>query len=211
MISVTQVNRGKPEPLDMGNRVATTGIFKQPVEGPVAVGEEGLESDAIMDRKHHGGPDQAVYLYRTEDYEFWSRQLRRDIEPGTFGENLTVNGLSGPGLMVGDRLVLPNLELQVSAPRIPCNVLAARMGDKKFAKMFVQAERPGIYCRVLRTGTVTAGDTLELIPFEEDSISTIEFFRDFHRKMSMEEMKRYLALPIDIRSRTYLEGEVAKG
>ena len=112
--------------------------------------------------------------------------------------------------MVGDILRFPDVEMQVTAPRIPCNTLATRMGDKMFAKAFVKAERPGIYLRVLKAGQLKAGETGELIPFDQDSISTVVFFKDFHRKLSVEEMQRYLELPIDIRSRTFLEEEIAK-
>jgi len=209
-MKVAAVNIGRPRPLEVGGRQSQTGIFKEPVEGAVEVNELGLAGDAVIDGRHHGGPDQAVYLYRLEDYEFWGRQLRKEIAPGTFGDNLTVSGLSSPALMVGDVLRFPDLELQVTAPRIPCNTLAARMGDKKFPKAFVKAARPGIYFRVLKSGTIRAGQTVELIPFAEDSISTVRFFNDFQRTLTSDEMQRYLQLPIDIRSRTYLEGELNK-
>jgi len=85
------------------------------------------------------------------------------------------------------------------------------MGDPKFAKAFMKAGRPGIYCRVLKTGAVSVDDELELIPFRGESISTVEFFFDFHSKLSNDRIEQYLALPIDIRSRTDLEERLGKG
>ncbi len=211
MITVLSVNlAAKTDAMIVGKDTVATGINKRPVADAVNVGELGLEGDTICNTRHHGGPDQAVYLYRKEDYEYWSHKLGRDVPYTTFGENLTIDGLSSPGLMVGDRLRFPDLELEVTAPRIPCATLAAKMGDKLFAKQFVKAGRSGFYCRVLRQGTVAAGQQAELLPYEHDSISTVTFFNDFHRKLSVDTMKRYLDLPIDARSRVYLQGEVDK-
>ncbi len=208
MIRVTSVNIGKEETLKGPNRIFVTGINKKPIAEAIAVEELGVQNDAVCDAKYHGGPDQAVYLYRQEDYAWWSNELGRDIGGGTFGDNLTVEGLDGPALMVGDRLRFPDLELEVTAPRIPCGTLAAKMGDPKFVRAFVQAERPGIYFRVIQTGTVTAGDEVELVPYGQDSISTVTFFRDIQRKLTEDEIQRYLELPIYILSRTELEKQL---
>jgi MOSC domain-containing protein YiiM len=210
MIEVISVNIGQRESLVDGDRRYETGINKKPRVESVAVGETGLQGDAVCNTRHHGGPDQAVYLYRIEDYDWWSSELGREVAAGTFGENLTVEGLNDPALMVGDRLRFPDLELEVTAPRIPCSTLATTMGDSKFAKAFMQAGRPGIYFRVTRAGTVTSGDEIELIPNKNKSISTVTFFHDFHRKLSHEEIQHYLELPIDIRSRTDLEKRLKK-
>ncbi len=210
MIKVTSVNIGQRETINDGDRSYETGINKKPVTVPVLVAKSGLQDDAVCDTRHHGGPDQAVYLYRKEDYAWWSNELGREVGAGTFGENLTVEGLSDPALMVGDRLRFPDLELEVTAPRIPCSTLATVMGDSRFARAYMQAGRPGIYFRVIKTGSVTRGDEAELIPTGEDSISTVMFFHDFHRKLSREEIGRYLKLPIDIRSRTDLEKRLEK-
>lgn len=210
MIRVTSVNIGRRQTIKDGNRSYETGINKKPAAGSIVVIESGLEDDAVCDTRHHGGADQAVYLYRHEDYLWWSNELGREIGAGTFGENLTVEGLKEPALMIGDRLHFPNLELEVTAPRIPCSTLATTMGDTKFVKAYLQAGRPGIYFRVVKAGTVKSGDEIELIPTNEKSISTVTFFHDFHRKLNREEIERYLDLPIDIRSRTDLEERLKK-
>jgi MOSC domain-containing protein YiiM len=211
MIKVTSVNTGVIETITVSGRNFETGINKKPSAGSVAVGELGLEDDAVCDVRFHGGPDQAVYLYRQEDYDWWSGELGRNISAGRFGENLTVEGLQTPALMVGDLLRFPDLELQVTAPRIPCSTLATTMGDKKFARTFMKAGRPGIYFRVLRTGSISVDDEIELVPYTGESISTVEFFHEYHNKISDERIKQYLELPIDIRSRTDLEERLSRG
>ena len=209
MITVTSVNIAKEESLESPDRTFITGINKKPVDG-ITVEELGVRNDAVCDVRHHGGPDQAVYLYRQEDYAWWSEELGHVIEPGTFGENLTVSGLESPALMVGDRLKFPDLELEVTAPRIPCSTLAAKMGNPKFLNAYIQAERPGIYFRVIKTGTVSTGDEVELIAYYKNSISTVTFFRDIQRKLTADEIRQYLEIPIDIRSRTDLEHRLNK-
>ena len=211
MIRVTSVNTGTAEAITVAGRSFETGINKKPLAGSIRVGRLGLEKDVVCDNRFHGGPDQAVYLYRQEDYDWWSGELGRDIGAGKFGENLTVEGLQEPGLMVGDVLRFPNLELQVTAPRIPCSTFATIMGDNKFAKAFMKAGRPGIYFRVLKTGTVAVNDEIELVPFRAQSISTVEFFHEYHSKLSSVRIQQYLDLPIDIRSRTDLEERLVKG
>ncbi|MCA9790695.1 MAG: MOSC domain-containing protein [Candidatus Eremiobacteraeota bacterium] len=150
------VNVGKARPME-GRRQSKTGIFKTAVEGAVAVGLLGLEGDVQVNKKHHGGPDQAIYLYAADDYAWWSKQLARELEPGTFGENLTLDSFGPEPLATGDRLRLGEVLLELTAPRVPCATLAARMGDPGFVKRFRQARRPGAYARVLEPGQLEAG------------------------------------------------------
>ena len=107
-----------------------TAIDKQPQAGPVAVTVDGLAGDGVGNKRHHGGPDQAVYAYGTPDYAWWEAELGRPLAPGTFGENLTIEGLESAELAIGDRLVAAGVTLEVTSPRIPCATLAARMDDR---------------------------------------------------------------------------------
>ena len=211
-MQVVSINVGVKTPIKVGNREAQTGIFKKPVDHKVEVKRLGITGDEILDKKHHGGPDQAVYLYRTEDYDFWSEKLGRELPPGMFGENLTVSGLPSPALMIGHRLKTDKLEFEVAAPRIPCNVFAARMGDPGFLKTFMQEARPGFYVRVIKEGTLEVGETFEVLSPEFDSLSTVQMFRDMKSKLDAETLDRYLDLPIDQRTRAdFLERRAKLG
>ena len=152
-----------------------TGILKRPVEGRVAVGLLGLVGDEVGNPKHHGGPDQAVYLYGADDYAWWSAGLGRGLEPGTFGENLTLPGLGEARL--GDRYRVGTALLEVTAPRVPCSTLAGRMGEAGFVKRFAEAGRPGAYARVLEPGEVAAGDEARLIPAPPEHPTILEVLR----------------------------------
>ncbi len=209
-MQIARVNVGRTRQLEGPHFKGKTGIFKEGVAGPVEVGELGLTSDDIIHSKHHGGPDQAVYLYRQEDYDWWSETLEHRIDAGTFGENLTLTGLPAADIAVGTRLKFPNLMLEVSAPRIPCNILAQRMGEAKFVKQFIQAERPGIYCRVITTGSACAGDSFSLDESQASKVTIVEMFRAESRKLSKAELERFLAAPIDIRTRTKWQEKLSK-
>jgi len=205
MIKVCSVNIGRKRSFDMGNRVSETGIFKLRQSEAVKVSTLGLIGDTICDVRYHGGPDQAVYIYRQEDYLWWENELGKALEPGIFGENLTIEGIEGAGLYVGDRLQFGELVLEITAPRIPCGLFARRMEDPGFVKKFLQAGRPGFYCRVISEGQIVEGNTGTLIPTTLNSISTVEFSNDVSQKLSVEKIQRYLDLPIDMRSREGFE------
>jgi MOSC domain-containing protein YiiM len=200
-VHVVSINIGHREQLDHRSFRGVTGIFKRPVEEPVTIGPLGLAADAVVNRKHHGGPDQAVYLYRQEDYDWWTTELGRPVEPGAFGDNLTVAGLPEPNAIIGSRIDFGSVELEITAPRIPCNTLAARMGDPGFVKRFVAAERPGLYCRVIRPGTLATGAPFSLLPYAGDPVSTLEIFRARYRRLGSAELRRFLAAPLDERTR----------
>ncbi len=184
-----------------------TGINKHPLRGGVLVDAEGLVGDAICNRKHHGGVDQAVYLEGSLTLDWWSKQLGHPLEPGTFGENLVVSGLDNRDVAVGDRFVASDIELEVTAARIPCATFAARMGDPQFVKRYTEAARPGVYCRVIRGGTVTAGERIELRSFSGARVMLPEMMATFGRRLSTEERARYLAAPIHYKLRRALEEE----
>jgi MOSC domain-containing protein YiiM len=200
---VTSVNIGQARLIRNAKVSGLTGIYKLPADEPVRVGAEGLSGDTICDTANHGGPDQAVYVFGTPDYDWWSAELGRELAPGTFGENLNVSELESARLSVGDRLhVGGEVTLEVTAPRIPCVTLAARMGDPTFVKRFRYAERPGLYCRVIRAGQVRAGDPVRVEPYAGLTILAIEMFRAFYAgPLDEATLRRHLAAPIAIRDR----------
>ena len=182
-----------------------TGINKHPIGGGVLVDAEGLLGDAICNRKHHGGVDQAVYVEGSLTLNWWSAELGRAIEPGTFGENLVIDGLDNTMVAVGDRFIAGNLVLEVTSARIPCATFAARMGDPLFVKRYTRAGRPGIYCRVIAPVTVKAGERVEWQPFEGARVTMPEMMATFCKRLSSEDRARYLAAPIHYKLRDSLE------
>jgi MOSC domain-containing protein YiiM len=160
---VVSVNVGRPAPLHTGRRVVESAIGKSPVTGPVAARGVNLEGDEQADRRVHGGPDQAVYAYASEDSAFWGDVLGRELPPGTFGENLTLAGLDVSGARIGERWRIGSVELRVAGPRIPCFKLEARIGATGFQKQFLHAGRPGAYLAIVEEGVLEAGDAVEIV------------------------------------------------
>lgn len=210
-MQITSINVGEERPIQNAKSSGKSGIFKVPVEGPVRVTYGGLAGDRISDTENHGGVDQAVYVYGAPDYRRWSEELERELSPGTLGENLTVSGLESAEASIGDRLRVGSVVLEVTAPRIPCVTLAARMGDPSFVKRFREAERPGLYCRVIQEGEVQNGDAVSYEPYQGATVGVIEAFRDFFEPDPSEETIRWhLAAPIAVRARAEKEKQLEK-
>lgn len=207
-MQLLSINIGAARAVDPSRPHELTGIYKEPVTGPVQVTRGGLPGDAIISARHHGGPDQALYVYGGADYDWWAAELGREIAPGTFGENLTISGLASASLAIGDRLHIGDLQnaggviLEVTAPRIPCDTFARRMGDPVFIARFRIAERPGAYCRVIREGTIRAGDPVALEAYAGDRVTTAEVFGDYYEAdHPLPEIYRFLAAPLAERVR----------
>ena len=202
---IESINIGRAETIAAGDGSMETGIIKNPITGPVRVAADGLPGDAIVDTEHHGGVDQAVYAYSSDDYAWWSEQTGGEYFPGLFGENLTIRGLP-TDMLVGDRLLIGEVVLEVTAPRIPCDTLAARMQDRGFGLSFRKAERPGIYFRVLNEGEVSAGDAVTCVETTEHNVTILDLFRYKYRlSHDPDELRRCLAAPIAERMRADIE------
>ena len=211
MMQLISVNLGTVRAMPTTvKRHGTTGIFKQPVSDPVHIETLGLADDAICDVESHGGVDQAVYVYGSADYDWWAAELGCALEPGTFGENLTISELVSGDLRIGDRLRVGEVLLEVTSPRIPCATFAYRMDDPQWVKKFRHAERPGVYCRVIETGAVQAGDPVTLEPYQGETILALEMFRSFYDKSlrDADYLRRAIAAPTHYKDRAQLVQEL---
>lgn len=163
---VLSVNVGRLEPTAYSD-TGVTGIDKRPV-GRAEVrapgtgrGVSGLVADRIGDARHHGGDDQAVYVYAREDLDAWQDALGRPLANGAFGENLTTAGLDVTGALIGERWrVGRDVVLEVSTVRIPCRTFAGRLGERGWVRRFTRHAVPGAYLRVVRPGVVAPGDAV---------------------------------------------------
>jgi MOSC domain-containing protein YiiM len=158
-----------------------TGIDKRPVAGPVPLRRLGVTGDTICDTANHGGIDQAIYAYASEDTEWWAAhlagELRLELGPGSLGENLTTRGVDVTGAVIGERWRIGSAVLQVAVPRIPCSTFAAFWGVDRLVRRFTEAGRPGAYLRVLTEGEVAAGDPIEVLDRPAHGLTMGETFR----------------------------------
>ena len=161
---VISVNIGAKKQLNFKGQIIETGIFKYPVNSPVFLDAEEVKTDTIVNRKYHGGVNQAVYAYATNHYEYW-KKLYPDLEwqYGMFGENLTVSNLEETEIRVGNRYRLGKAIIEVTKPREPCVKLGLRFGTQNILKQFWNTTKSGIYFKVIKTGYVSVNDTLQLV------------------------------------------------
>jgi MOSC domain-containing protein YiiM len=178
-----------------------SGIDKRPVAHPVLLDVGGVEGDTICDTANHGGPDQAVYAYSTDDLAFWARELGQEFTPGGVGENLTLDGIDCSGALVGERWRIGDPDdgplLQVRGPRIPCRVFAGFREVPDLIKRFLAAGRPGSYLAVERPGYVRAGDPVTVVerPAHDTTVADVMaiFAGDRSRLSKLVAAREYLS------------------
>jgi MOSC domain-containing protein YiiM len=155
---------GRPDAAEPFDREYTSAIWKEPVQGPVWVDVPGIHGDAQHDRKHHGGPWRAVLMYSAGHYARWHAEWgRKNVGPGGFGENLTVQGVDEATVCLADRFEVGEVLLEVTGPREPCSVLARRHGLRDLVKRVRETHRHGWYLRVVRPGWIEAGQSVHLV------------------------------------------------
>ncbi len=178
------VNVGLPRVVMNNGKPVSTGIFKEPVAGRVMLRTLNLEGDRQADLSVHGGPSKAVYVYPSEHYDYWKRELP-DIELpwGMFGENFTTAGLFESELNIGDKFRIGSATVMVTEPRMPCYKLGIKFGRSDIIKKFLASERTGFYFAVLREGEVGAGDSIA-IEASQDTLKVIDITRLYAREKS---------------------------
>jgi ferredoxin-NADP reductase/MOSC domain-containing protein YiiM len=158
---LVSVNVGMPKNVRWRDKTVYTGIWKTPVEGSVMVRRLNIDGDGQGDLGGHGGEQRAVMVYQTESYDFWKNYLSRDdLQPGYFGENFTVAGLSDNDVCIGDRYRIGGAEFEVTQPRVTCFRIGLRLDEPEMPNLLVAQHRPGFYFRVITEGRVQAGDDI---------------------------------------------------
>jgi MOSC domain-containing protein YiiM len=180
-IRIVSVNVGRPRLVIWKETQVSTGIFKDPVEGPVDVKRLNLVGDRQADLSVHGGPDKAVYGYPAEHYPYWREELpQAELPWGAFGENLTTEGLSEDTLHIGDRLRVGSALLVVTQPRIPCYKLTIRFDRDDMIKRFIASRFSGYYFAVAEEGRVAAGSPIEVLDRDPNSVTVSDINRLYY-------------------------------
>lgn len=185
--AVLTVNLGRTMAFEHAS-AGYTGIDKRPVDhpvmvaapGPKHVGGSGLAGDDVVDRRHHGGDDQAVYAYAREDLDGWATEFGHPLPSGSFGENLTTTGVDITNTVVGEQWAIgQTLVLEVSDPRIPCRTFAGFLNERGWIKRFTARAVSGTYLRVLNAGPVRSGDEIRVVHTPDHGITVGTVFRAF--------------------------------
>ena len=177
-MKIVSLNVGLPREVRWHGRTVTTGIYKEPVTGRVALRKLNLDGDRQADLSVHGGEYKAVYCYPVEHYEYWKKELPgRELPMGVFGENFTLQGLLEAEAHLGDRFAVGSAEVVVTQPRLPCYKLGVRFGDDEMVKRFLMSGRGGFYLAVTREGEVGAGDEITVISRDVNAVPASEITR----------------------------------
>ena len=177
MAKLLSINVGTPDALGShrGKKIMS-GIRKRPVSGSVIVRKLNLDGDKQADLTVHGGLDKAVYVYPSENYPYWRKKFpEMEMPRGTFGENLTTEGILESTIHIGDKLTIGSAQFEVSQPRFPCFKLGMRFGTSTMIKLFLESLRSGFYLRVIKEGKIRAGEeiTVESSDATSETIESI--------------------------------------
>lgn len=190
------------------NGAELSAIAKYPRDERVQVLVHGLAPDEQADRRHHGGPDMAVHLYPLDHHSFWRAQIgAHDLldQPGAFGSNLAVSGVTEEAVHIGDRFRLGTALVEISQPRKPCWKIEHRFGHKGMVARIVETARCGWYFRVIEAGDVAAGDELERVSLGDTRWHVARAFRALHgsgaQPSDLAELAQVPALSAEMRAR----------
>ncbi len=188
---LVSLNVARPRLVVYKGTSINTGIFKQPLSGPVQLRTLNLDGDRQADLSVHGGPYKAVYGYPSEHYPFWRQELPGvDLPWGSFGENFTTSGLAEEELHVGDRFQIGAAIVMVRQPRTPCYKLAAKFQRDDMLQRFLLSGRSGFYFSVEQEGSVAVEDAFQLLTRNQDGITISEMNRLFVREKYNQDLIR---------------------
>ena len=182
-MKLISINVGLPRIVTLNGDPVSTGIFKEPILGRVMLRTLNLDGDRQADLSVHGGPSKAVYVYPSEHYEYWKRELPGTNLPwGMFGENFTSAGLFESEINIGDRFSVGSAVVMVTEPRMPCYKLGIKFGRADIVKKFLASERTGFYFGVLQEGEVGADDPIKLVEKTDPSVRVSDITQLYTRE-----------------------------
>ena len=194
-MKIISLNVGRPQLVMRNDEPVSTGIFKDPVAGRVMLRTLNLDGDRQADLTVHGGPQKAVYVYPSEHYAFWKRELPdMELPWGMFGENFTTEGMFETEINIGDRFRIGSAEVMVTQPRMPCYKLGIRFGRTDIIKRFLASERTGFYLSVLKEGEVGVDDEFELLDKNASGVRVVDVTRLYGSdKQNVDLLRRAIA------------------
>lgn len=192
-----QIRSGKIKKSLANGRIETA-IFKTNVRGPVDVTENGIVGDEHAYEPHRS-PDKALLHYCTSHYDEWSREIpasEAHFQPGAFGENIFSAEIREQNVCIGDRIAIGNIIVEVTEPRAPCYKLNHRFEVKDMAKRTQTLFRTGWLYRIIKPGTIAAGDLVRLLerPHPDWTVARIEYYL-FLETNNTEKMKEIVEIP----------------
>jgi len=193
---VTSTNIGIRKEILWNNKLVSTGIFKNPTSEGIFLDKTDVRNDAVIDRKYHGGIDKACYAFSENNYSKWQELYPElTLNPGMFGENLTIKELKESELFIGDIFQIGEAIIQVSEPRQPCFKLNLRFNSNIAVKQFFNFGDSGVYFRVIKPGLVMPNDTLILTESSQFKHSISAVFKAVYEKPNELLLQEFISNP----------------
>lgn len=189
------LNKGVKKRIQNGRQEFYSAIYKYPVTDRLYLSKTGFTGDEQADLVHHGGVDKAVCVFDYLAYPEYELFIGQPLQPGAFGENVTVSGCSEQDIHIGDILKLGEATVQVSQPREPCYKLGVKYNCKELPLRFQDTGVTGYYFRVLEEGFVSADDELVVYSRDMDKMSVMEANHIMHqRKQDLHSIEKLLSV-----------------
>ena len=131
------------------------GTIKLPVK-EISLNNLGVENDA-----HSGKWHRQVSMLAQESIEKFSKQSDRKINFGEFAENITTQGIELHTLNIFDRFKIGEVLLELTQIGKECHGTNCAI-YKEVGNCVMPKE--GIFCRVIKNGTIKAEDEIVYIP-----------------------------------------------
>ena len=178
--SVNALFAGKPQPL--GPRGAPSSIVKAPVDA-LTVHRDRTDEDEQANKRLHGGPEKVLHQFNPTNYLTLRKHFPEgEFSLGSIGENISVEGMDDATVYIGDIWKFGEVELQVSAPRAPCNKISQRFEVPNLDRFVGERGITGWYYRVIKTGTISVGDEVTLLHREDDTVNVHTLMQCAHTK-----------------------------
>ena len=173
MFNLVSLNIALPEKINLngGSKKYFTAFFKKRVDGRIFLDESGFYGDGVGDSRIHGGKDLAVCAYFVDHFPYWQAELDKEMNPGAFGENLSLSGITEKQINIGDIFRLGEAKIEVSQPRQPCHKLNKVFDLQEMACKVQKTGYTGCYFRVKKTGWVEPNSVFERIQEGSEKIS----------------------------------------
>mgnify|MGYP001767184952 CR=1 FL=1 len=142
-------------------RVVSVNISQKKGTVKDAVASIELDGTGVKGDAHAGKWHRQVSLLGTESFRKFEKQAKRPLRYGEFAENITTEGILLYETQPFDRFVIGDALLEVTQIGKKCHgdrcAIYREVGNCVMPK-------EGIFCRVLKPGTVKAGNTLQYVP-----------------------------------------------
>ena len=180
VFTVNGLFAGRAQPL--GPRGAPSCIVKSAVAS-LSVREDGTDEDDQANKRLHGGPEKVLHQFAPINYLTLQKHFPDGkFVAGSIGENISVDGMDDATVFIGDIWKFGEVELQISAPRAPCNKISQRFEIPNLDRFVGERGITGWYYRVIKTGKIHVGDEVTLLHREENSVNVNTLMQCVHTK-----------------------------